>query len=311
MQIGRGVRITRPRPGQNTPEVNEMRQRRRRFALLMTVIAIGALAVLIMHGGGYYLLGPVARLGHQHDRSLRPSGLWGHGVGIVSTLVMLMNFLYPVRKRARSMHRMGSVPTWLIFHVSIGLMTPLVILFHAAFRFNNLIATSTYGSLLVVVTTGVIGRYIYSMVPGSSGYRSGELADLQRSWQEMLSVIRSDLEGGKAPAWLERLLQPPVAAREASPARALVAVLRWPVAALRARSGARALARRLPHEQGHALIAAVGQMVRLRLQIEFFGGIKRLLATWRLGHSLLAVFLVAVIIVHVAVSVAFGYRWIF
>jgi hypothetical protein len=49
----------------------------------------------------------------------------------------------------------------------------------------------------------------------------------------------------------------------------------------------------------------------LRMQIEFFWGVKRLLATWRLGHSLLAVFLILVILVHVGISWVLGYRWIF
>ncbi len=292
-------------------EVAAVYRRRRRLALSLATLALLTLALLMVHGGRYYLLDSAARFAHPHDRALRPSGVWGHGVGIVATLVMLMNFLYPLRKRAHWMGRMGSVPMWLIFHVSVGLMTPLVILFHAAFRFNNLIATFTYGSLLVVVATGLIGRYIYSMVPGTSGLRRGELQDLQQSWAETVAGVRTDLGESATPEWLGRLLAPPVPARETSALRAFRAVLGWPGSSLRARAGARSLAHRLPRDRGRDLRTAVGQMVRLRLQIEFFGGIKRLLATWRFGHSLLAFFLVVVIIVHVAVSVAFGYRWIF
>jgi hypothetical protein len=305
---------SRPAPAGISPhaaDIAAILRRRRRLAAGLAALALLTLALLAYRGGGYYLLDPGARLAHPHDRALRPSGVWGHGVGIVATLVMLMNFLYPLRKRAIWMSRMGSVPMWLIFHVSVGLMTPLVILFHAAFRFNNLIATFTYGSLVVVVVTGLIGRYIYSMVPGTSGLKRGELTDLQRSWQETIAGVRADLGEASPPQWLDRLLVPPIPAREASAGRAFRAVLAWPGSAFRARAGARSLAGRLPHERGRALTTAVGQMVRLRLQIEFFGGIKRLLATWRFGHSLLALFLVVVIIAHVAVSIAFGYRWIF
>jgi hypothetical protein len=298
-------------PSPHAAEVAAVYRRRRNLALLLAALALLTLTALAYRGGRYYTLDPGGRFAHPQDRTLRPSGVWGHGVGIVATLVMLMNFLYPLRKRAQWMGRTGSVPMWLIFHVSVGLMTPLVILFHAAFRFNNLIATFSYGSLIVVVVTGLIGRYIYSMVPGTSGLRRGELQDLQRSWVETVAGVRTDLGESASPEWLERLLTPPIPARETSAARAFRAVLEWPGSALRARSGARSLARRLPHDRGRDLTTAVGQMVRLRLQIEFFGGIKRLLATWRFGHSLLAFFLVVVIIVHVAVSVAFGYRWIF
>jgi len=292
-------------------EMAAIYRRRRRLAFLLAILGLCTLALLALRGGTYYLLDSAARPARPQDHELRPSGTWGHGVGIVATLVMLANFLYPLRKRAQWMREMGPVPMWLTFHVAVGLMTTLVILFHAAFRFNNLIATFTYGSLVVVVTTGLIGRYIYSMVPGTSGLRSGELADLQRSWQDLMAGVRRDVGESGAPAWLERLLEPPVPTRESSLPGALRAVLAWPFTAMRARASARSLADRLPIEGARDLREAVGQMVRLRLQIEFFGGIKRLLSTWRFGHSLLAIFLVAVIAAHVAVSLAFGYRWIF
>ena len=47
----------------------------------------------------------------------------------------------------------------------VGFMSPIVILFHAAFQSNNLVATSTYLSLLIVVSTGIVGRFIYGLVP--------------------------------------------------------------------------------------------------------------------------------------------------
>ncbi len=322
-------------------EIAMIRRRRRLFALALALAGMCTLAALAAHGGRYYLAHPADRLAFPNDRALRPSGIWGHGVGIVATLIMCANFLYPLRKRMRWMQRTGPVPLWLTFHVFVGLMTPPVILFHAAFRLNNLIATFTYASLLVVMTTGLVGRYIYALVPGSGGLRSGELADLEARWRELTTEIRAahaaqgahgthadpshtdkareqsrhpDAElpaEEDAPAWLASMLRPPVPARHSSPARALGAVLAWPGAALAARERVRAFSRRLPREQAVRVRAAVKQMVRLRLQIEFFGGIKRLLATWRFGHSLLALFLVLVILIHVAVSVAFGYRWIF
>ena len=49
-------------------------------------------------------------------------------------------------------------------------------------------------------------------------------------------------------------------------------------------------------ETAARLRAQVAAVVRLRMQIEFFWGVKRLLSTWRLGHSLLGVFLVPVLL---------------
>ena len=79
---------------------------------------------------------------------------------------MLSNFLYAVRKRTRVLTGLGDIRGWLDFHVFVGAMSPLVIAFHAAFQANNVLATCTAAALLVVMATGVVGRYIYGMVPG-------------------------------------------------------------------------------------------------------------------------------------------------
>jgi dihydropyrimidine dehydrogenase (NAD+) subunit PreT len=292
-------------------DFNTHRRQRRRFALVLAIMSAGIVAGLILRGADYYLLGSADRFTHPQDRFLRPSGLWGHGIGVAATFIMMLNFLYPVRKRARWMAPFGSVPMWLVFHVSIGLMTPVVILFHAAFRFSNLVATFTYGSLVVVVLTGLTGRFIYALVPGSDGLRTGEMEELRRDWQTLRQELQAELGDYPIPDWLEEVMSPPAATSENSRGRTLAALLRWPTSTLQFRGAARALAGRLRPEQGHALRSTVSRALRLRFQIEFYSGVKRLLTSWRFGHSLLAYFLVAVILAHVAISLAFGYHWIF
>jgi hypothetical protein len=300
-----------PAASPHQAEIDRILRRKRRLGIGLAILGGIILAILILRGGGYYLLTAPARVDHPQHRLLRPSGLWGHGVGIVATLVMLANFLYPMRKRTRWMARMGPVPLWLTFHVFVGITSAVVILFHAAFRFNNLIATLTYASLVIVVTTGLIGRYIYAMVPGAGVHDRVALADLQRSWAELRTELSHELEERRRPPWLAMLLEPPASSQEVSVPRALRAILAWPVVMLRIRAGVRRLASSLPPRAAAAVREDVGRMERLRFQIEFFGGIKRLLTVWRSGHALLAVFLVVVIVVHVAVSLTFGYRWIF
>ena len=78
---------------------------------------------------------------------------------------MLSNFLYAVRKRWERLKGFSSIRNWLTFHQFVGFMSPLVIAFHAAFQSNNLLATSTAISLAIVVLTGVVGRFIFGLVP--------------------------------------------------------------------------------------------------------------------------------------------------
>jgi hypothetical protein len=90
---------------------------------------------------------------------------------------MLSNFLYAARKRWKRLDGLGGIRPWLDFHVFVGTMSPAVIAFHSAFQAKNLLAISTAVSLAVVFATGVVGRFIYSLVPADGG-KTLELEDL-------------------------------------------------------------------------------------------------------------------------------------
>ena len=91
------------------------------------------------------------------------SGLIGHGIGIAGFLLMLGTAtLYPLRKRVMD-SRWGSMGAWLKYHMVAGLVGPYMVLLHTAMRFYGLAAVAM-GLTVVVVLSGVVGRYIYTSV---------------------------------------------------------------------------------------------------------------------------------------------------
>ena len=116
----------------------------RRCFFLIGALVVGGLTAV---GIKYYLLPRGLRYKSPDHAVLKPSGLWGHGVGILATLFMLLNFVYPLRKRLPWFKGKGSIAPWLRFHVFVGIMSPLVILFHTAFQWGNQLATTTYVSV--------------------------------------------------------------------------------------------------------------------------------------------------------------------
>jgi hypothetical protein len=216
------------------------RWRRRLQRIAMALAGFGILAALAWVGRDYYPLDRLARRESPLHASLKSAGGWGHGVGIAATAFMLSNFLYAVRKRWKRLDGLGGIRPWLDFHVFVGTMSPAVIAFHAAFQAKNLLAISTAVSLGVVFATGVVGRFIYSLVPGAGG----------------MEVALEDL----------------LAQRE-----------------------------RLQGNEGRLAVA------RLRLQIRFYGTLKRLLRGWRAFHATLAAFLVVAMALHIGVSLYLGY----
>jgi hypothetical protein len=90
--------------------------------------------------------------------------LFGHGLGIFGFLLMLMTeTLYSLRKRTRNAS-WGRMSSWLQFHIFTGLVGPYMVLLHTSWKFNGLAGAVTLLTV-VIVASGIIGRYIYTRIP--------------------------------------------------------------------------------------------------------------------------------------------------
>ena len=98
-------------------------------------------------------------------RGIPPAGeLFGHVMGIVGFLFMLMTeTLYSLRKRSRTV-RWGKLSNWLQFHIFTGLVGPYMVLLHSSWKFNGIAGITTLFTIIIVVS-GFIGRYIFTRIP--------------------------------------------------------------------------------------------------------------------------------------------------
>ena len=107
------------------------------------------------------------------------SELFGHGLGIVGFILMLMTeTLYTLRKRSRSA-RWGKMSTWLRFHIFTGLVGPYMVLLHSSWKFNGL-AGIVMLLTVIIVFSGIVGRYIYTAVPRTLEGVEVEASELER-----------------------------------------------------------------------------------------------------------------------------------
>jgi hypothetical protein len=92
--------------------------------------------------------------------------LFGHLIGIIGFLLMLLTeTLYSFRKRSLKA-RWGSMESWLQFHIFTGLVGPYMVLLHTSWKFNGLAGVTTLLTVIIVVS-GFVGRYIYTLIPRS------------------------------------------------------------------------------------------------------------------------------------------------
>lgn len=98
-------------------------------------------------------------------RAIPPAAdLFGHALGIVGFILMLLTeTLYSLRKRTRSA-RWGRMSSWLEFHIFTGLVGPFMVLLHTSWKFNGLAGVTTLFTVIIVIS-GFVGRYIFTRIP--------------------------------------------------------------------------------------------------------------------------------------------------
>lgn len=104
--------------------------------------------------------------------------------GILGTVCMGILLIYPLRKRVRGLESLGSLKGWFRFHMILGIVGPVFILFHCNFQLGSLNSNVALFSMLIVSISGIMGRYIYSRIHhGLYGQRAGFL-ELKQSFEQ-------------------------------------------------------------------------------------------------------------------------------
>ena len=158
------------------PVVDAEQGHRRRIAAawavaIASVIAIGA------YGFDYYTLSAADRPFSPKHALLRPSGAIGIKLGMLGVGLFMLIYLYYFRKSWKWLLSIGRTKHWLDFHIILGVTAPVIIAFHAAFKFRG-IAGMAFWIMVSVALSGIVGRYLYSQIP-----RRLNAAEL--SWQEL------------------------------------------------------------------------------------------------------------------------------
>jgi len=92
------------------------------------------------------------------------SGFFGHFIGIMGFVLMLMTeILYSLRKRSR-LARWGKMSSWLEFHIFTGIVGPYMVLLHSSWKFNGLAGFTLFLTAIIVIS-GFIGRYLFTNIP--------------------------------------------------------------------------------------------------------------------------------------------------
>jgi len=231
----------------------------------------------------------------------RASGLFGHGIGILGFILMLMTeTLYTLRKRSRSA-RWGRMSTWLNFHIFTGIVGPYMVLLHTSWKFNGLAGIVTLLTVIIVIS-GFIGRYIYTAVPRTADGVEVEASVLEQQIAATEAEVRDWLGANPAAA---RQLESGLAATTGGASVSLAGMNRgWQQ---------RQRWRRLKRSVDTATRAQLDQLQgffkrqeTLRRQTASLAQARRLLAVWHTVHIPIGMALFTAAFIHVIAAIYYA-----
>lgn len=115
------------------------------------------------------------------ERYITPTRGFGYALGIIGGSLMLLLLVYSARKHFSWLRFLGPTPAWFRFHMVLGILGPLCILFHSNFKTGAANSNVALFCMLTVAGSGFIGRYLYAHIHSGLYGRKLELGALQAS----------------------------------------------------------------------------------------------------------------------------------
>jgi hypothetical protein len=130
--------------------------------------------------------------GNRNDTGLTPVSGLGYWLGIVGGGMMLILALYPMRKRMRSLSAIGSVTFWFNTHMILGIVGPVLVLWHANFQLGAINSAVALIVTLVVAGSGVIGRFLHKKINSGLYGAKAEVQEVMADADELRGFIGAD-----------------------------------------------------------------------------------------------------------------------
>ncbi len=278
---------------------------------ILVLIVILTASYLAFQGYDYYKLSVENRFFHPEHQLLKPSGLLGHGFGIIGSLMMLIGVAsYMLRKRVNKFARLGILKYWLEFHIFLCTLGPILVLYHTAFKFGGLVAIS-FWSMVAVVASGVIGRYIYLQIPRTIEGREMNLNEINQIRDELnrrlVDVYKME------PAILEQILNAVKKRPDRSGKSMLKRSIQKYLFERKTLKEVRSIlsSNLVKGKSFREVIGLIKEEIKLNRKIDRLISMQNLFKYWHVAHLPFALLMLIIMLIHVAVTVTFGAHWIF
>ncbi len=258
-------------------------------------------------GRTYYLAPSIKKVRMPLYPILRQSGSWGHLLGVIGSFFMVLLLVYSLRRRLRFMKGWGNLKDWLEAHIFLGLSGPILVLFHTGFKFSGIVGIS-FWSMVLVVISGIVGRYIYQSIPRSLSGMELSRIELEAEEIGLTFELRKRLPRGH-PFWavLAEIERKSGHVSRYSPAYLFGDSLRMRHKLNRALKKIK----KLGSKPRRNLLKLILKRQRLIKRRQFLDMTLKVLHYWHILHIPFVILMFLILLIHIYVTFSMGYKWVF
>ena len=263
----------------------------------MVVIILVTTFYLLYTGYTYYKTPLVDRFYHPNHNWFKPSGVYGQGLGIVGTIMIVFGVgIYIARKRYNFLSKYIRLKYLLEFHIFLCTLGPILILFHTAFKFGGIVSIA-FWSMVAVVLSGVIGRFIYIQIPRTIEGRALSLNEVKNMKTDLTVLLTEKYK-------LENhIIELIVSFTNEQNVASNYKTKRYLKNELKSNN--------LSRTERVSILKMVKAEMSLSRRIGRLETMQRLFKYWHVAHMPFALIMLIIVIIHIGVTLAFGYKWIF
>jgi len=187
-----------------------------------------------------------------------------------------------IRKRFKAFVRLGVLKYWLEFHIFLCTLGSVLVLYHTTFKFGGIVSIG-FWSMAIVWSSGVIGRFLYIQIPHSIEGRELTLREVQDYKTELDLELKTnyhiDISDIKSNSYSQTELK--------------------------------LLSKDLKREDFKKIKQLIKSEKKIVKRIERLDKMQSLFKYWHVAHLPFALIMLIIMVIHIAVVLTFGYKWIF
>lgn len=162
-----------------------MQTRKQQSEHLLWLIFIGVVGVITFVG--YFVVYPQTL--YKPGEELFD---FGYNLGLIGGVMMLLLLFYPLRKRWPFLEHFGFLPFWFKWHMVLGILGPLFIIYHSTYHVyipylhptGSINAAVAMYCMLLVSGSGTFGRFFYTKIHHGVYGREATVKELQAEMEQ-------------------------------------------------------------------------------------------------------------------------------